>query len=838
MFNFIMKFKSFLIFIIFFSTPCWSVTTISGGKISTSDNSNAEKNIENKLNSPLEISKIEFQEKLSDKEVLTSYQLAKENEIATVWYPKGFWLLDIGDHDLSTWIDVDGDGEKEIFTGVLKHSINSHTAKNAPNSDFQFLKRNKRGKHSNGKIYDSYYPENTLIDGIGKGCIHPRKGVVNDFNLDGKMDIFVACTGYDAPPFPGELSKIILSQPSGKYIIKNTKINGFTHSASSADFNGDGAADLILINKDIQVWLNDGKGSFIQVDGFLPKSIKNMTGWGQVELPDIDDDGDFDLFIGGNEYYLPSKINNIGSAKTYDFNDSTVNNKTAFFINKGDNKFSDNSKVSIPAIKNMELITDVIVTGEPKERIAWILRTAGGPGSFYKGTFVQKFNFSDKSSEIVYNSLKREDFDKKRKQRWGAWIISWLEDGKRIIGSKWQDGFFGFAFYADENDPLYLENKIYNEPEPLKPKPKPLKVGVDPIKGDIQNEFFKISSSESIRHGDYIANSKEIALDDNSSEKFSIKPINCSTSNSKDCINNHQRLMMEEKNKVTNESIRLYEWSMYIPKDHKSPFNSQITYNRFLAEQSCPEGNAATFIEYEDGLYLSFPVDGSFRRDDTQLIKSDDLLGKWHNFKLEINWSKKPDIGYIKVMLNDIFIHEYKGQTLSCDEVYFTYGLLRSDINEGSFAKTTSSEVYFDNLKITNKDISEASIFLGKTLGSPINEIEVSNLFDGNYQFTLYRHNNDEGSFKMGSGDIEIINGDLKIGLKNRLLLTGPRNLYDSFEAKIDKNGDILGSIKLDILHGKDRSEVYDLIGKIDNKIWGESKDEGYFKVYLELKRQ
>ena len=153
--NFIMKFKSFLIFIIFFSTPCWSVTTISGGKISTSDNSNAEKNIENKLNSPLEISKIEFQEKLSDKEVLTSYQLAKENEIATVWYPKGFWLLDIGDHDLSTWIDVDGDGEKEIFTGVLKHSINSHTAKNAPNSDFQFLKRNKRGKHSNGKIYDS-----------------------------------------------------------------------------------------------------------------------------------------------------------------------------------------------------------------------------------------------------------------------------------------------------------------------------------------------------------------------------------------------------------------------------------------------------------------------------------------------------------------------------------------------------------------------------------------------------------------------------------------------------------------------------------------------------------
>ena len=119
-------------------------------------------------------------------DVLTSYYYAKESGIKTVWFPKGFFELDINDNDLSTWIDVDGDGEKEIFVGILKYSVKNNTAQNAPNSDFQFLKRNKRGKDAKGKIYDSYYPENTLIDGKGKGCIHPRKGVVNDFNLDGK----------------------------------------------------------------------------------------------------------------------------------------------------------------------------------------------------------------------------------------------------------------------------------------------------------------------------------------------------------------------------------------------------------------------------------------------------------------------------------------------------------------------------------------------------------------------------------------------------------------------------------------------------------------------------
>ena len=831
-----MRISCIKLFIIFSAIPFLIATTFSGGKISTNENIETENNASNKTTPEEKSNKSNLTQKLSDKEVLTSYYYAKESGVKTVWFPKGFFELDINDNDLSTWIDVDGDGEKEIFVGILKYSVKNNTAQNAPNSNFQFLKRNKRGKDANGKIYDSYYPENTLIDGKGKGCIHPRKGVVNDFNLDGKLDIFIACTGYDANPFPGEISKIILSQPDGKYIIKNTIIDGYTHSASSADFNGDGAADLILVSDDIQVWLNNGKGSFTRADGYLPKSIKNTVGWEQVELPDIDGDGDFDLFLGGNEYYLNSKINSFGTVKNYNFNSLGGSNKTAFFINSGNNRFTDDAKIPVPAVKNMEIIADVLVTGEPESKIAWILRTAGSPASFYKGAFVQKFNFSDKSSEIVYNSLKREDFDQKRKLRWDPWIISWNEEEKTFIGSKWQDDFFGFAFYADENDVLYLKPKTYTEPDALKPEPKTLKIGIDLIDGDIQNNYFKISNSESIRHGDYIENSTDILLDDNSSEKFSIKPIDCNTSNSKDCNNNQQHLMMIEKNNVINESVRLYEWSMFLPEDHEFPNGSQVTYSRFLGEQSCPEV-AASFVEYDDGLYLSLPVDGTFRRDDTLLINSDELIGKWQNFKLEVNWSKTSENGYLKLMLNNEFIYEYKGQTLNCDEAYFTYGLLRSDIKESNLTKLITSNVYFDNVKITNFDKDQSSLFSGKSIGQKINNFEASDLFDGFYQFTFYRYNSDEGATKLGSGNIEINNGEIKIGLKNRSLLTGPENLYDTFEGKIDNKGNVSGSIELDILHGKDRSEVYSIDGVIDKKIWGETKDDDFFKVYLLLNK-
>ena len=63
-------------------------------------------------------------------------------------------------------------------------------------------------------------------------------------------------------------------------------------------------------------------------------------------------------------------------------------------------------------------------------------------------------------------------------------------------------------------------------------------------------------------------------------------------------------------------------------------------------------------------------------------------------------------------------------------------------------------------------------------------------------------------------------------------------DLYDTFNGQVDNNGEVSGSVKLDILGSKERSEFYNFKGLISDKIWGEYPNEDFFKVYLKLIRQ
>jgi hypothetical protein len=59
--------------------------------------------------------------------------------------------------------------------------------------------------------------------------------------------------------------------------------------------------------------------------------------------------------------------------------------------------------------------------------------------------------------------------------------------------------------------------------------------------------------------------------------------------------------------------------------------------------------------------------------------------------------------------------------------------------------------------------------------------------------------------------------------------------LYDTFSGQINERGKVSASMELDILSGVDRSEVYTLNGQIDEKIWGDSPREDFFRVYMLL---
>ena len=299
------------------------------------------------------------------------------------------------------FFDANGDGRLDYFAAEQTYNF-SQTANTASKSNFVlFLGTGGGGFKRDAK----------LLAGKGKGCIHPRKAVVNDFNRDGKFDVFVVCHGWDKKPYPGERNKIVLSQSDGKFLVRDAADDiGFFHSGASADFNGDGNPDVITTNnfdeRPVRVWLGDGKGGFRITTKAIPSELKARRDYFTVELPDVDGDGRFDLFVGGHEF---------GNAAS-----------TKVFLNKSRKGFRSGKAITIPAVNGQGVVLDAVATGPVGNRQLWILRTSGGGSSFYKGACVQRFDLATNSSKIAHCS---------QSSRWQPWLTSWKQNGRTYVGS-------------------------------------------------------------------------------------------------------------------------------------------------------------------------------------------------------------------------------------------------------------------------------------------------------------------------------------------------------------------------------------------------------------------
>ena len=108
-----------------------------------------------------------------------------------------------------------------------------------------------------------------------------------------------------------------------------------------------------------------------------------------------------------------------------------------------------------------------------------------------------------------------------------------------------------------------------------------------------------------------------------------------------------------------------------------------------------------------------------------------------------------------------------------------------------------------------------------------------TNDFDDSYSFTISRFNENDGSKQIGNGFIEINNGIMTVAKEGRTLDTGSIDLYDSFAGQIDKKGNIMSSLKIDVLNGKTDVSLVDLNGSIDSPLQG--KKDHYFDVILKL---
>lgn len=234
------------------------------------------------------------------------------------------------------------------------------------------------------------------------GCQHPRKAIMADYNQDGVVDFAIACHGWDAAPFPGERSRVLLSQPSGKYKMDYLSDTvGFQHGGASADINGDGYPDLILTNKDQpDVFINDRTGRFTRSTALtIPQQRRAF----HVELLDLNGDGKYDMVAGSHEWQDATRI--IINPGNNDFGGSLFNRPT---------------EIVIPAVPGAGVITDFLYV--KSVNALYITRTGDGQANgtvFYEGMWVQKFDLTTRISTVLYANP------------------TWTEPGRP--GNKWID---------------------------------------------------------------------------------------------------------------------------------------------------------------------------------------------------------------------------------------------------------------------------------------------------------------------------------------------------------------------------------------------------------------
>jgi len=203
-----------------------------------------------------------------------------------------------------------------------------------------------------------------------EGCVHPSQLLTAYLNADAFVDFVIVCHGYDRYPFPGEHSLVAISDGPNSYKIKSfTKQPSFYHDGATADFDGDGSQDILLLDaKKLRVFLNDGNGEFRPSDRYFPQ-FATWKGAYSTEIIDVDEDGHFDVFVAGHE------------------DDKHGSQPTVFLLGNEKNKFSNDNKITIASVKGYGVVLDVIKEGKH----LFLVRTGSGKRS-YKGAVIQHFN--------------------------------------------------------------------------------------------------------------------------------------------------------------------------------------------------------------------------------------------------------------------------------------------------------------------------------------------------------------------------------------------------------------------------------------------------------------
>ncbi|MFO1312243.1 MAG: VCBS repeat-containing protein [Burkholderiales bacterium] len=155
----------------------------------------------------------------------------------------------------------------------------------------------------------------------GFKMVLPLQVLFADFNGDGRPDMFVACRGWEAEPFPGEQNRLYLSDPAGGWRDATAtlpQLNDMSTSAAFGDLEGRGVLDIVVGNAVAgqnkigpYTLRNDGAGRFAMSRSNIPAApgevMDSLTGhWFYgTTLADLDGDGRPELILAAGDTVLP-----------------------------------------------------------------------------------------------------------------------------------------------------------------------------------------------------------------------------------------------------------------------------------------------------------------------------------------------------------------------------------------------------------------------------------------------------------------------------------------------------------------------------------------------------